>query len=389
MPFGVTTAGFTRKTFTDITSSVFAAVRSAISAVLDLSERSALGNVLTIQADEMSSLWEHAEAAYNAFDVDNADEDRFRALCLLTGVTPGGATKGTVVCQLDLDAGKTFAPGALTVNVAGEPSNLWTNVATVTSVLAGVYDADFIATVAGVVGVAPAGSLTVITTGVGGFNTVTNALDATPGVDIESFEDLRARREASIAVTGSGTLPALKADLSAVAGVISVEVTENTTDFFDTNGLPPHSFTAVVWDGAGLDAVDNNLAQVIYDSKPAGITVTGSSSGDATAADGSLIATPFSRAAQVLVEVAVTITTDRTIDVADVKEAIVASHATATSVDVSYNKMTCSVFDVAGVTDWTVATVNIVGDPVGTIDIPIDISEVGLLDTSRVTVTLA
>lgn len=388
MPFGVTTAGFTRKTFEDIQAAVFTFLRNGISAVLDLSERDPIGNVVTVVDDEISALWEHAEAAYNSYDVDNADDDRFRALCLLTGVVPGGSTKGTVVAQVDLDASQSFPAGTMIANVDGEPSNLWTNTETVTSTSAGVYDADFIATVAGVVGVAPAGSLSVITTTLAGWNSIINGNDALAGVDIESLEDLRARRDASIAVTGTGTVPAIKADVAALNGVISVNVAENTGDDIDENSLPPHSFSVTVWDGPLLDADDDAIAQTIFDSKPAGISAVGGSTGTATDSDGVDHTIQYSRAAQVLIEAVATIDTDRAIDEADVKLAMVASHNDETSVDVNYNKLACSVLTVVGVTDFTNVTVNVVGDPVGSVNIPISINEVGLLDTSRITIVI-
>lgn len=388
MAFGVTPSGFTRKTFEDIKTSTFAFLREKISKVLDLSERDPLGNATTVLNDEIAAMWEHIEAAYNAYDPDNADDDRFRALCLITGVVPGGATKGTVAATVNLDASQSFLPGTMIANVVGEPSNLWTNVNTVTSTVSGDYQADFIATVAGVIGVAPAGSLIEITTSLSGWNSITNAQDALSGVDFESLEDLRARRDASIAVTGTGTVPAIKADVAAINGVISVNVAENTGDTVDADSLPPHSFSVTIWDGPLLAADSDEIAQAVFDSQPAGIAAVGSTAATATDTDGVDHLVEFSRAAQVLIEATATIDTDREIDVEDVKLAMVASHNDETSVDVNYNQLTCSVFNVAGVTDWTAITVNIVGDSAGTISIPISINEVGLMDTSRITIVI-
>jgi hypothetical protein len=100
---------------------------------------------------------------------------------------------------------------------------------------------------------------------------VTNPLDAELGEVAETDPELRRRREEELRSQGSTSIEAIVADVEEVEGVVQAVGFENTSDATDSDGLPPHSFEAVVWDGIGADASDDLIAQAIFDAKPAGI----------------------------------------------------------------------------------------------------------------------
>jgi len=117
---------------------------------------------------------------------------------------------------------------------------------------------------------APVHSLTNIHTPISGWIAVTNLSAAKIGNDLESDKVLRARRELSIKLGGSGTLEAIIANLLNLNTVTAVTIFENTTDKTNVNNIAPHSFEALVTGGNELE-----IAQVIWQKKPAGIRTSG------------------------------------------------------------------------------------------------------------------
>ncbi len=117
---------------------------------------------------------------------------------------------------------------------------------------------------------APVNSLNIIHTPISGWIGCNNLSAAKIGNNLESDQDLRARREQSIKLGGSGTLEAIRANLLNLNTVTSVSIAENTTTKINDAGLPPHSFEALI---TGGDEVD--IARIIWQKKPAGIRTHG------------------------------------------------------------------------------------------------------------------
>lgn len=387
MTTGLTTTGFSRPLQADLADQILADERGSISDQLDGSASTVIGNLNQVFADQLAQAWEVLEEAVNGYDPENATDSRLVALCLLTGTIRRGATAGLVTTTLNLDASQTYAPGDLVAHVVNDPANRWHNRDTVTSTTAGTYSATFISEATGTGTVAAAGTLTVIASPVTGWNSITNAADATEGQDQESIEALRARREEEIALPGSGTVDAIRADVIDVTGVIECFVDENTTDVYDANGLPPHSFRAVVWDGSPAAALDNDIAQAIYGSRPAGIASVGSYSGNTTTADGRVVAVAFERAAVQQIYVSVQIASTLGVAAADVKTAILAAMPTDVGADVVYARIAGSVFNVKGVDDYVFVHIGTSPSPSGTSNISISTSQIAILQAANITVT--
>jgi uncharacterized phage protein gp47/JayE len=385
---GVTSTGFSRKLFDEIVSEIVAHERGRISAQLDVSERTVLGNLNAIFADHLSQVWELLEEAYNATDPDNATDSRLVSLALLTGVERRGASNGLVTATVNLDASQSFAAGDLVAHVLDEPSNRWVNRDEVTSTSAGNYSVVFESEDAGSGASAAAGTLTVIASPVSGWNSITNAADATPGSDEESIEDLRARREASLAQAGSGTVDAIRADLLQVDGVLQVTVLENTTDAVDSDGLPAHSFRAVIWDGSPAAADDDEIAQAIHDTRPAGIASSGSSSGNATTTDGQVVSVSFARATAVPIYIDVDVVSASGVSIADVRAAIIAAvDSLGVGDDVIFNRIAAAVFSVDGVDDFDFVQIGTAPAPSGTANISISNTQIATFNSADITVT--
>lgn len=382
---GLTTTGFTRKILDEIVAELGEDERGRISGQLDLSERTVIGNLNAIFADQISQVWEAFEELVRQFDPDNALDDRLVALSLLSGVDRRAATTGLVTATINLDAAFSAAPGDLVAHVADEPGNRWVNRDTVTSTTAGAYSAVFESEASGISAVAASGALSVIAESTTGWNSITNALDATPGADEESIEDLRARREASLSLAGSATVDAIRADVLALEGVLQVLVEENTTDV-TVGALSPHSFRVVVWDGDPAAADDNEIAQAIHGTRPAGIVAIGTEIGEAVASDGSLVDVAFERATTLPIYVVVDIESEIGVSIDDVKAAILAAAPTLLGEDVIYNRMSASVFNVSGVDNFASFTIGIAPAPVGTSNIAVGNLQIATFDSANITV---
>lgn len=378
----VVATGYETRSFGDILEEIQTAQRSTISAKLDLSERTVLGSLNAIFADHLAQVEELVAEAYAAFDPDNASDDRFVALCLLTGVPRRSATKGLADVTLNLQASKVYQPGDLTASVQDEPDNRWLNRDTVTSTTAGNYAAVFESEFASSAAVAPAGTLTVIASPVDGWNSITNATDATSGTDIEDIEALRLRREQAVSLGGSRTRNAIRAAIVSLDGVLSCEVFENVTNATDGNGLPPHSVRVVVWDGSPAQADDDAIAQAIWDRKAEGIVSDGGESGTAQDPVAGPQTVNFERATEDAITVEVDIESESGVSADDVIAAIRAVMPTRVGEPVIYNRLAGAVFRVTGVDDWATFTIN-----GGTADLPGDVSTIFTLSASDIVVT--
>lgn len=149
---------------------------------------------------------------------------------------------------------------------------------------------------------APAGSLTVIDTPVAGINSMTNVLDADVGRDIETDADFKLRRLQTLSRVGSATLNGIRNTVLTVEGVTQASVIENT-DIVVVDGRPPKSFEVFAENGD-----EQEIADSIFLSKPAGIETTGTITKQVADALGELHDISFSRPTNVNIWVIVNIT---------------------------------------------------------------------------------
>lgn len=235
---------------------------------------------------------------------------------------------------------------------------------------------------------APAGTLTVIETPVAGLNAVINLVDAQAGQDLETDEELRARRAATLQVAGAGTVEAIRSRLLALTGVTSVIVFENQTLITDISGRPGKSYECVV---AGGD--DQEIYETIWASKPAGILTYGSMPGSVVDSQGFTQPVSFSRPTDkpVWVELDLTIGALFPVNgIAAVKQAIV-DQGNLFGIGqevVTIPTLLCAVASIPGIRD-VVIRVGFAASPVSDANLPIAANEVPTFDTARVSVTTA
>lgn len=301
---GITPEGFERPTVRDLLDEIETDELNTISPLLDVSADQPLGQLNSIVAERLGILYELLETLYHSFDPDAAEGDLLENICKLVGVVRRPASKSKVTVQCELEADTTLLAGTHFVVAESRPDKRFTPVADFTATLGSTatYDVPFEAETTGPVFV-DAHELTLISTAVVGWLSADKAQPATVGSVVDDDATLRTRREEALARAGGSTYDAIKADLEALSqdsdGVIavsSVRILENETDDA-LDGVPPHSFEVVIYDGGdgSNDDANNLIAQTIWDNRPIGIRAVGTSTGTAVAEDGSHHTVSFTR----------------------------------------------------------------------------------------------
>lgn len=297
---GLTPQGFNRKLLAEIKAEIDADLRATFGPAINLLPESVFGQVVGVFADREDQLWKLAEAVYHSQYRETARGVSLDYAVGLTGVVRQRATKSTVTIRCSGTVA-TVLPAGRVVSVTGA-GDLFTSLADATIGGGGYVDVEFEAEQLGPVQ-ALAGTLTTIETPVGGWASCTNVLDAALGRNVETDEDLIRRADQSLQIGGAGTVDAMKARLRQLSGVTFATVVENFTDVTDVDGRPPHSIECIV--SGGIDA---EIAQEIWDSRPAGIRLVGSTTTSATDIDGATQSVNFSRPTQQLVWLEVDVT---------------------------------------------------------------------------------
>jgi hypothetical protein len=393
MTAGLSAAGLTIKTLEEIKAELEAAYLAEIDASLDLSPDQPMGQVVAINAQRESLLWELLATVYNMFNPNAAEGAMLENVSAITGTLREPSDKSTVTLACVVTAGFTQVAGAMMANVSGQDTLRFVNVDDVGPLAAGTHDIDFEAVDYGEV-VANAGTLTVITAPVSGWTSCTNALDAELGREQEEDTPLRLRREDELSAAGASTVDSIRADVLQVDGVEQCYVFENVTLTTDADGIPGKAFEVVVFDGTTPAADDDEIAQTIWDSKPSGAATYGTESTMVTDSTATEREVQWSRAD--VKEVYLTLT-DVVIDPRFfptdgedlIKDAIVAYgvEKLGLGVDVFALAMRAAALEVDGVLDVPTLTLGFSASPVGTTNLTITGREIAELDTSRIIVS--
>lgn len=153
--------------------------------------------------------------------------------------------------------------------------------------------------------VANAETLTEIETPVSGLDSTFNVADAVVGRDLESDADARARRSSRIATSLAGPLEAIRNKILTLNDdetktvLEDVLLFENITEVTDARGIPAKSFESFIFQAGGASDRDQEIAQAIFDSKPAGIRPFGDVSKSVVDTQGFSHTIQFSRPTEV------------------------------------------------------------------------------------------
>jgi uncharacterized phage protein gp47/JayE len=238
------------------------------------------------------------------------------------------------------------------------------------------------------------GTFTDIVTPVAGWDSVTNLDPAVQGRERETDDELRLRADESIRVIGAASLSAIRARLrQEVQDVTAVFIFENRQPF-EVDGRPAHSFETVIVGGD-----DNEIAEKIFEIKPAGIQTFGNVTVNVEDSNGDLQAVSFSRPEPVYVWVDVELTVlpgqFPVGGITAVRNAILAYGQTLNvGDDVIYQEFFGDIYETAGIVSvlFTIATSATPAGPPGAYteaNLTIDEVEVSNFDLDRINVGIA
>ena len=186
----------------------------------------------------------------------------------INGIARRGATNSTVDLVLTGTAGTSITNGTVkdTNNVIWRlPSSVIIGIGGTLTVTATCSNSGAVA--------ALAGTITTINTPTRGWASVTNPAAATVGAPAETDAELRIRQGQSVALPSLTPFEGVDGAIANVAGVTRHKLYENDTGATDSNGLPPHSISAIV---DGGDVTD--IAQTIRGNKGQGTATYGTTS---------------------------------------------------------------------------------------------------------------
>jgi len=271
--WGVQPQGFVVPNADEIIQALNAGMLAYVSSDFDTDPDSPDGQVIGVHARQLALVWEALGRIHDANNPDNAEDELLVEIAKLSGTTKQGPQPTTVAAQVNLASGTTLVSGTALASIFNHPDLLFTPAQDYTAAADGTYTIAFRCTQTGPIPV-PVGTLTVISTPITGWVSVGNTDPGVLGNNGDTDTILRARRDAELSATGSTTGPAIASDiLSLSTDVVTVEVLVNTGNSPDSNGVPPHSFEAVVYHQPTLDL--STLAAVIWNNQAAGITSTG------------------------------------------------------------------------------------------------------------------
>lgn len=209
-----------------------------------------------------------AISVYNCFSPATGYGAALTSNVKINGIARRGATNSTVDLILTGTAGTSITNGTVkdTNNV------IWRLPASVTIGVGGTVTVTATCSNSGAVA-ALAGTITTINTPTRGWASVTNPAAATVGAPAETDAELRIRQGQSVALPSLTPFEGVDGAIANVAGVTRHKLYENDTGTTDSNGLPPHSISAIV-DGGDV----TEIAQTIRGNKGQGTATYGTTS---------------------------------------------------------------------------------------------------------------
>ena len=355
--YGLTALGFVPKTTDIVRQDLNGALQSKLGVSFDVSDGSFEGAIIGILAERYGQNWDVSQQLAASQDPDQATGAALDALCLLTGTFRTAAKSSTATLTLtgtpatvvaSQSRAATSSTSQLFATAASATITLLTSWVTGTPYIAGARVTSaanaYQCTIAGTSAAAPTGTgsaivdgtvtwrylgvgtgaidvvatsvltgaivgvsgdISVISTPVGGWSSVINVLDASPGNDVQTDASLRVARIAQLSAAGVATPNAIRAAVLTISGVTACTVFVNNTDIVNVDSMPPHSVEVLVQGGA-----DAAVAAVLYAQIAAGVAFQGTTSTTVVDSQGVSQTVKFSRPAVVPIYVDITVVKD-------------------------------------------------------------------------------
>ena len=247
-----TPEGIHVQTFQEIYDELATGYRTIYGEDINLDADSPDGQRVAIETQLVLDSQSFGALLYNQFDPDFSMGQALNSLIKLSGITRRAATRSQVDVTVITDR-----PLTLPVDYAVEDDlgQSWSTLA-VRTLPQGTTTVTLFAENFGAVEADPATVVQPVTVVIGVLS-VTNPTAATVGIDEETDQDLRIRRNLSLETPQSSSTGRMFTALTSVPNVTDVAVYENDTSTTDANGIPAHSLWVVVEGGAVADIVES------------------------------------------------------------------------------------------------------------------------------------
>ena len=273
--------GIQVQTFQEIYDELAAGYRAIYGEDINLDPNSPDGQRVAILTQLVLDAQSFGALEYNQRDPDFALGQSLNSIIKLSGISRRPATRS----QVDVDV-TTDRPLTLPLDYAVEDDlgQAWTTLNAI-AVSAGVTTVTLFAENFGAVEADPATVVNPVTVVIGVLS-VTNTDPAVVGIDEETDQELRVRRNRSLETPQSSSTGRIFTALASLPNVTDVAVYENDTDITDVDGIPAHSLWVVV-EGGAVDDIVESMTKNKTGGKGLVGAVTGTFSEDVLRPDGS------------------------------------------------------------------------------------------------------
>jgi len=240
-----TPEGIQVQTFQEIYDELAAGYRVIYGEDINLEPNSPDGQRVAIEAQLVLDSQSFGALEYNQRDPDFALGQSLNSIIKLSGITRRPATRSQVDVTVVTDRPLTLP---IDYTVEDDLGQSWSTLE-VRTLIAGTTTVTVFAVNFGAIA-ADADTIVNPVTVVIGVGSVTNPTAATVGIDEETDQELRVRRNKSLETPQSSSTGRMFTALVSVPNVTDVAVYENDTATTDSDGIPAHSLWVVVEGGA-------------------------------------------------------------------------------------------------------------------------------------------
>lgn len=296
----MTEQGFQKYTYAQILESLITRAKDLFGDDIDTSNNAVMGKYLRLLTKGFAAQEEALEQVYLSRYIDTATGVSLDRLTPFANITRNNATAAVLTATVT-NTGESAATIAMGTKVTSGAGTLYHFTEAYTIAAGGSTEVHLECDELGTVGNEYTIPLTFYNTQLEDL-TITDVSIYTTGTDSETDAQLRARWKIALAGISSGTTDAIAGAVATCTGVEDVKVYENDTDDTDEDGIPAHGIWVIV-KGDAMNTVE--IAQAIFNKKPAGIQTYGAETVDITTNVGQVQTICFDFATPVNMEVVI------------------------------------------------------------------------------------
>lgn len=266
-------AGFIAPAESDILAGAMADMQAAFGGDLNPSLDTPQGQLATSLAAVVGDCNNQFLALANGIDPAYAAGRMQDAIGRIYFIERNPAQPTAVMVQCSGASGTVIPAGSLVADASG---NLYASSGAATIVAGGTVTTQFECTATGPIA-CPAGAISGSPyKALNGWDSATNLVDGVIGNVVESRADFEFRRRASVALNAHGSVPAIKAAVLSVSGVLDAYVIDNPTGASVNVGSTSKAIAAHAVYVAVVGGADADIANAIWTKKDLGCDMVGS-----------------------------------------------------------------------------------------------------------------